>query len=135
MAAQLAGQWFLEQLHLPGVLPDAQVDTVLHTVYQTNFLAVDNGRCGLVNGRTSGGLPVKIAQGNDAWAGVNYALAGHLLIRGRRRHAEKILRCVNNWLYSRGMLFRTPEGWDADGKFVASMYMRPGAIWALQDWY
>jgi non-lysosomal glucosylceramidase len=135
MAAQLAGQWFLEQMHLPGVLEPAQINAALKHIYRSNFLSMKNGLYGLVNGRTAGGQPVKMPQGNDAWTGVNYAFAGHLLIRGQRRKAEKLLRRVNDLLYKKGMLFRTPEGWDTRNKFVASMYMRPGVIWALADWY
>ncbi|MDR1453588.1 MAG: hypothetical protein LBJ25_06425 [Candidatus Margulisbacteria bacterium] len=135
MAAQLAGQWFLEQMHLPGVLEPEQIDSALKHIYRSNFLGVEKGRYGLANGRTAGGQPVKALQGNDAWTGVNYAFAGHLLIRGQRKKAEKLLRRVNGLLYKNGMLFRTPEGWDVHHKFVASMYMRPGVIWALADWY
>jgi non-lysosomal glucosylceramidase len=135
MAAQLAGQWFLEQMHLPSVLEPEQINAVLKYIYRNNFLGVESGRYGLVNGRTVNGQPVKAAQGNDIWAGVNYAFAGHLLLRGQRKKAEKILRRVNDLLYKNGMLFRTPEGWDIHHKFLASMYMRPGVIWALADWY
>jgi non-lysosomal glucosylceramidase len=135
MAAQLAGQWFLEQLHLPGVLESKQIDAALQHIYRSNFLSVENGRYGLLNGRAVSGQPVKAPQGNDAWTGVNYAFAGHLLIRGRRKQAEKLLRRVSGLLYKNGMLFRTPEGWDVRRNFVASMYMRPGVIWALADWY
>jgi len=31
-----------------------------------------------------------------------------------------------------GYWFRTPEAWDEKGEFRASMYMRPGAIWAME---
>jgi non-lysosomal glucosylceramidase len=33
---------------------------------------------------------------------------------------------------SKGLWFRTPEAWDIQGNFRASMYMRPTAIWALE---
>ncbi|GBR77451.1 non-lysosomal glucosylceramidase [Candidatus Termititenax dinenymphae] len=135
MAAQLAGQWFLEQMHLPDVLEPDRIDSALKYIYETNFLNVENGSYGLVNGRTAKNQPVKVAQGNDAWAGVNYAFAGHLLIRGQKRRAEYLLRKVKALLYGSGFLFRTPEGWDVQHKFLASMYMRPGVIWALEDWY
>ncbi len=33
---------------------------------------------------------------------------------------------------SKGYWFRTPEAWDVNGNFRASMYMRPAAIWAME---
>jgi len=32
----------------------------------------------------------------------------------------------------KGYWFRTPEAWDVEGNYRASMYMRPAAVWALQ---
>ncbi len=33
---------------------------------------------------------------------------------------------------SKGYWFRTPEAWDINGNFRASMYMRPAAVWAME---
>jgi non-lysosomal glucosylceramidase len=33
---------------------------------------------------------------------------------------------------TKGYWFRTPEAWEMDGNFRASMYMRPAAIWAME---
>ena len=33
---------------------------------------------------------------------------------------------------TKGYWFRTPEAWDITGNYRASMYMRPGAIWAME---
>ncbi|MDR1997085.1 MAG: hypothetical protein LBQ83_02010 [Candidatus Margulisbacteria bacterium] len=136
MAAQLTGQWYLEQLRLPSVLEDSQIDSALRQIYQRNFQRIARGRHGLVNGRTADGLPVSASQGNDAWVGINYAVACHLLLRGRRRQAEKILKSVTEALRQGGLLFRTPEAWNAqEHYYIASMYQRPGVIWTLADWY
>ena len=35
-------------------------------------------------------------------------------------------------IYDKGFFFRTPEGWDTNGNFTATMYMRPNAIWAFE---
>ena len=35
--------------------------------------------------------------------------------------------------YERGLWFRTPEAYDAAGNFRASMYVRPLAIWAIEE--
>jgi non-lysosomal glucosylceramidase len=32
----------------------------------------------------------------------------------------------------RGYWFPAPEAWDEEGRFRASMYMRPAAIWAME---
>jgi non-lysosomal glucosylceramidase len=32
----------------------------------------------------------------------------------------------------KGYWFRTPEAWDEKGDFRASMYLRPGAVWAIE---
>ncbi len=34
--------------------------------------------------------------------------------------------------YSRGFWFRTPEAYDIDGNYRASLYLRPLAIWAIE---
>jgi non-lysosomal glucosylceramidase len=39
---------------------------------------------------------------------------------------------VYNVTYNRGLWFRTPEAWNPDGSFRASMYMRPQSIWAIE---
>ena len=35
--------------------------------------------------------------------------------------------------YERGLWFRTPEAYDEDGDFRASLYLRPLAIWAIEE--
>jgi non-lysosomal glucosylceramidase len=32
----------------------------------------------------------------------------------------------------KGYWFRTPEAYEQDGMYRASMYMRPGSIWAME---
>ena len=48
------------------------------------------------------------------------------------KEAKQILKAVSNVIYNKGFFFRTPEGWDTEGQFTATMYMRPNAIWALE---
>ena len=36
-------------------------------------------------------------------------------------------------VYERGLWFRTPEAYDRDGNFRASVYLRPLAIWAIEE--
>ena len=35
--------------------------------------------------------------------------------------------------YERGLWFRTPEAYDADANYRASIYLRPLAIWAIEE--
>jgi non-lysosomal glucosylceramidase len=35
--------------------------------------------------------------------------------------------------YERGLWFRTPEAYDRDGNYRASLYLRPLAIWAIEE--
>ena len=35
--------------------------------------------------------------------------------------------------YERGFWFRTPEAYDVDGTYRATMYLRPLAIWAIEE--
>jgi non-lysosomal glucosylceramidase len=35
--------------------------------------------------------------------------------------------------YERGLWFRTPEAYDRRANFRASLYLRPLAIWAIED--
>lgn len=133
MAAQLMGQWYLDQLHLPPVIEQDHINSVFKNIYALNFKKIAAGRYGVVNGRTTKGEAVACSQGNDVWTGINYALAAHLLTQGWDKEAISILKAVVRITYTRGFQFRTPESWDTEDKFMASMYMRPGAIWAALE--
>jgi uncharacterized protein (DUF608 family) len=75
---------------------------------------------------------VEAEQGRDVWVGANFALCSLFLKNGLRKEAEKILNIMAEIIYRRGFFFRTPEGWDSQGHFTATMYMRPNAIWSLE---
>jgi non-lysosomal glucosylceramidase len=134
MAAQLMGQWYLDQLHLPAAIPEQDILSVFNYIYEFNFKKFLKGTVGVVNGRTfPEANDVTASQGNDVWTGINFALAAHMYQRGRKKQALKILKAVTKTINTRGFLFRTPESWDGKDGFIASMYMRPGAIWAMAD--
>ena len=40
--------------------------------------------------------------------------------------------CITPPMRREGYWFRTPEAWEIDGHYRASMYMRPAAIWAME---
>ncbi len=133
MSAQLMGQWYLDQFHLPASLPLNHIKKTLKIIYKKNFCNFNNGRYGLVNGRTAEGLEVSCVQGNAVWLGINYAFCAHLLLYGEKKKAFKILKTITKIIAQNGFLFRTPESWNDKKEFLAGMYMRPGAIWAVAD--
>jgi non-lysosomal glucosylceramidase len=65
--------------------------------------------------------------------GTTEAYAALLKSVGMKDEAYKTLWGLYHVIYeSKGYWFRTPEAWDSNGNFRASMYMRPAAIWAVE---
>jgi non-lysosomal glucosylceramidase len=133
MADQLAGEWYARISGIP-ILPDEHVDSALNTIYETNVLKFQQGQMGAVNGMYPNGKVVVISeQGSEVWSGTTYMLAAHMLYRGLTEQGWGTAYGVYRYVYEDyGMWFRTPEAWDADGNFRASMYMRPLAVWAIE---
>jgi non-lysosomal glucosylceramidase len=71
-------------------------------------------------------------QSQEVWTGTTYALAGFMLSRGLVDEAWQTAEGVERVVEARGYRFRTPEAYDANGDFRASMYLRPLAIWAIE---
>jgi non-lysosomal glucosylceramidase len=67
------------------------------------------------------------------WVGTTYALAAFMLGRGLVAEGWETARGAAAVTYERGLWFRTPEAFDADGNFRASLYLRPLAIWAIEE--
>jgi non-lysosomal glucosylceramidase len=135
MSAQLMGHWYLDLFNLTPLFEEKMIKSVFKSIVDTNLNRYFGGKLGAVNGRTKEGLAVDKSrdpkgQGSDIWSGINYALASHLLRHGFKRDAWKILKAMYRQTYQGGYAFRTPESWNEKGEFIASMYMRPGAIWA-----
>ena len=65
--------------------------------------------------------------------GTTYALAGLMLDRGLDDEAWETASGAARVTYERGLWFRTPEAYDRHGDFRASLYLRPLAIWAIED--
>ncbi len=132
MAAQLAGHWYLDLFDVRPVIEKKRMGSIFDTICRFNFRNFCQGARGVVNGRTVSGGAVRDEQGNDVWVGVNFMLASHLFLYDRSRSCWSILRSMYDGIYRRGFLFRTPESWDASDGFSASMYMRAGAVWAVE---
>ena len=61
------------------------------------------------------------------------ALAAFMIGRGLVDEGWATARGAAKVTYERGLWFRTPEAYDADGDFRASIYLRPLAIWAIEE--
>lgn len=137
MADQLCGQWYAQAVGLPDIVPAARVPRVLRTVYEHNVVRFGGGRMGAVNGmRPDGTVDRTCDQSQEVWTGVSYALAAFMLQNGMVDGALRTARGVYDVTYrGKGFWFRTPEAWNEQGEFRASMYMRPQAIWAMEHAY
>jgi uncharacterized protein (DUF608 family) len=133
MAGQLAGIWYSDVSGLDPYLPAADVETALLTIVERNVAGFAAGGMGPVNGaRPDGSVDTSSQQSEEVWPGIGYALAALLLHRGLDAKAWLTAEGLVRTTYERGFAFRTPEAWDADGDFRASLYMRPLAIWAME---
>jgi non-lysosomal glucosylceramidase len=89
---------------------------------------------GAVNGtRPDGSVERSSEQSQEVWVGTSYALAAFMIGRGLVAEGWETAAGVARVTYERGLWFRTPEAYDERGDFRASMYLRPLAIWAIED--
>lgn len=133
MADQLCGIWYADATDLSPYLASDDVDAALRTVVEANVRGYRSGSMGAVNGmRPDGTVDCSSEQSQEVWPGVTYALAASLLQRGFPDEAWETARGAVRTTYERGFWFRTPEAWDSDGRFRASLYMRPLSIWAIE---
>jgi non-lysosomal glucosylceramidase len=134
MADQLVGQWYADVCGLGELVPDAHVQSALGRVYELNVEDFGDGRLGAVNGmRPDRTVDRSSEQSQEVWTGTSYALAAFMIGRGLVAEgwvtAEGVVRAV----WERGLWFRTPEAYDRTGDFRASIYLRPLAIWAIEE--
>jgi len=134
MADQLCGQWYADVTGLGELVPADRVETALRTIHASNVVGFAGGRMGAVNGmRPDGSVDASSEQSSEVWVGTTYALAAFMIGRGLLDEGWETARGVAEVTYERGLWFRTPEAYDADGDFRASIYLRPLAIWAIED--
>ncbi|MBI3591694.1 MAG: glucosylceramidase [Candidatus Melainabacteria bacterium] len=139
MADQLCGQWYADLLGLGDIFQRDRVNKTLQKIFDFNVNKIGTGNIGAINGINPDGtlLPEsKIwklnTQSNEIWSGVTLALASHMNIRGLKNEALQTAHGIYSVVYEKkGYWFRTPEAWDVNGNFRASMYQRPGSIWAF----
>jgi non-lysosomal glucosylceramidase len=134
MADQLAGQWYADATGLGDLVAPARVDRALRTIFERNVCGFAGGEMGAVNGvRPNGDVDASSEQSSEVWVGTTYALAAFMLGRGLTDEGWSTARGAYNVTYNRGLWFRTPEAYDEAGNFRASLYLRPLAIWAIEE--
>ena len=134
MADQLAGQWYADATGLATSSRADRVETALRTVHARNVRGFGGGRMGAVNGtRPDGSVDESSEQSAEVWVGTTYALAAFMIGRGLVDEGWETARGAAAVTYERGLWFRTPEAYDERGDFRASIYLRPLAIWAIEE--
>jgi non-lysosomal glucosylceramidase len=119
---------------LGSLVPDDRVEAALRTIHARNVRGFAGGRMGAVNGmHPDGRVDASSEQSAEVWVGTAYALAAFMIGRGLVDEGWETARGVAAVTYERGLWFRTPEAYDANGDFRASVYLRPLAIWAIEE--
>ena len=134
MADQLAGQWYADVTGLGDlVAPERALARPAHGP-RAQRRGVRRRVGGAVNGmRLDGTVDESSEQSPEVWVGTTYALAAFMIGRGLVEEGWETARGAATVTYERGLWFRTPEAYDRDGNFRASLYLRPLAIWAIED--
>ncbi len=134
MADQLAGQWYADVTGLGDLVAPERTETALRTIHELNVVAFGDGLLGAVNGmRLDGRIDESSEQSAEVWVGTTYALAAFMIGRGLVDEGWETARGAAAVTYERGLWFRTPEAYDRSGNFRASIYLRPLAIWAIEE--
>jgi non-lysosomal glucosylceramidase len=134
MADQLAGQWFADVSGLGDLVARERIDRALRTVHARNVVDFGGGRLGAVNGmRPDGTVDVSSEQSQEVWVGTTYALAALMIGRGLVSEGWETASGAAKVTWERGLWFRTPEAYDVDGNYRPSLYVRPLAIWAIEE--
>ncbi len=134
MADQLAGQWYADVAGLGDLVDDGRIQQALATIHARNVVDFGDGLLGAVNGmRPDGTVDESSEQSAEVWVGTTYALAALMLGRGLTDQGWETAAGAAKITYERGLWFRTPEAYDRDGNYRASLYLRPLAIWAIEE--
>jgi non-lysosomal glucosylceramidase len=133
-ADQLAGQWYANMTGLGDLVPREMQQSALKKIFAFNVMKFGNGEMGAANGMSAkGAILSDNEQGLEVWAGTSFGLAALFLSEGMKDQAYKTAWGLYHVIYeTKGYWFRTPEAWDVNGNFRASMYMRPAAAWAME---
>jgi non-lysosomal glucosylceramidase len=133
-ADQFAGQWYATTSGLGDLVPPNMRIAALRTIFALNVMKFAGGQLGAINGVTADGQIIHTnEQVHEVWTGTTFALAATMLQAGMRDEAFRTVHGLYDVIYqSKGYWFRTPEAWDENAMYRASMYMRPAAVWAME---
>ena len=133
-ADQLAGQWYANMSGLGDLVPHDMQRKALKRIFDFNVMKFAKGEMGAVNGMGADGTIIKTnEQVKEVWTGTTYGLAALMLSEGMKDEGFRTAWGVYHVTYeTKGYWFRTPEAWEIEGNYRASMYMRPAAIWAME---
>jgi non-lysosomal glucosylceramidase len=122
MLTEADGQFVIAALETPGV----------EVSYQATYAAEGDGRAVWDQFSKDG----RLGNNDLSWVSDSEKLAGAIAVRFTLQPGEtKVVPMVIAWdlIYEKkGYWFRTPEAWDVEGNYRASMYMRSAAVWALE---
>jgi hypothetical protein len=106
----------------------------LKKIYDYNVMKFAKGEMGAVNGMAADGSIIKTnEQVQEVWTGTTFGVAALMLSEGMKDEGYRTAWGIYHTTYeTQGYWFRTPEAWEIDGHYRASMYMRPAAIWAME---
>ena len=133
-ADQMAGQWYANLTGLGDLVPRDMQRSAAKTIFEFNVMKFGGGEMGAANGMSAdGSIILSNEQASEVWVGTTFGFAALLLSEGMKDEAYRTAWGLYHVIYeSKGYWFRTPEAWDIDGNFRASMYMRPAAVWAME---
>jgi non-lysosomal glucosylceramidase len=133
-ADQLAGQWYANLIGLGDLVPHEMQLAAAKQVFEFNVMKFGGGEMGAANGMSADGSIIRDnEQAPEVWVGTTEGFAALLLSEGMKDEAYHTAWGLYHVIYeSKGYWFRTPEAWDVNGNFRASMYMRPAAVWAME---
>jgi non-lysosomal glucosylceramidase len=133
-ADQLAGQWYANMTGLGDLVPRDMQRKALKRIFDFNVMKFANGEMGAVNGMGADGAIIRTnEQVKEVWTGTTFGLAALMLSEGMKDEGFRTAWGVYHVTYeTKGYWFRTPEAWEVEGNYRASMYMRPAAIWAME---
>ncbi|HEY9877416.1 MAG TPA: GH116 family glycosyl hydrolase [Leptolyngbyaceae cyanobacterium] len=160
MADQLCGQFCVQQLGLPDIVPSNHTRSALETIYDACFVKFNQyaqsnvkpqnqkfagaqvgtfsaATLGVPLGAANGVLPDGSPEDPDSthqleiWTGINFGLATFLAQQGMVKEALEITEAIVRQIYDYGLQFRTPEAITGLGTYRACHYLRPLAIWGV----
>jgi non-lysosomal glucosylceramidase len=133
-ADQLAGQWYATMNGLGDIIPQDMQRKALRKIFDLNVMKFGNGEMGAVNGiAPDGKILTSNEQVQEVWLGTTFSVAALMLADGMQKEGYHTAWGVYHTVYeTKGYWFRSPEAYQLDGNYRASMYMRPAAIWAME---